>query len=288
MFMQKFGETPKTKFKSLYNHLDVAVRGPRMSEVEQRLAIVLGSTWADSVEEAAVLGDPDKLYEGTALWQGLEYVQFFISISGVSRIFTHQLVRMRIGATYSQQCSGDADWRHHDAFVPKGISEDPNSLKRYMMKVAQAKVDYAHLVDSRQLTLHEARYELPHCLDTFITMNVNLAALVPWYHKRVCTQSNTLEMVLVALRVRDQIIRSWPKLTPLFKPDRCETGSCFWANSVKHGDADSHTNLFKEGGTHPEEFATVKSLYSTTNLEQLGKPMPPRYVLGLEEVASWD
>lgn len=287
MFNQKFGETPRTKFKSLHNNLDVAVRGPSRGEMEKRLAIVLGSTWADSVEEAAVLGDPEKLYAGTALWQGLEYIQFFVSISGISRIFTHQLVRMRIGATYSQQCSGDADWRHHDALVPKGISEDALSLKRFLGHISQVKVDYARLIDTRQLTIHEARYLLPHCLDTFITMNVNLAALVPWYHKRVCTQSNTLEMVLVARKVRDAIVDNWPRLKPLFK-SRCATGSCFWAHSVKHGDADSHTNLFKEGGTHPEEFATVESLYDTTNLEQLGNSMESRYVVGLDEVASWD
>jgi len=289
MFKPYFKEVPRTKFTSLYKP-KISVECPNKNEMIPRLKKVIGATWAEDIAEAMTIGDPKKLFEGTALWQGLEYLQFFITIENVSRIFTHQLVRMRIGTTYSQQCSGDADWRHHDVLVPPSITKlGSTGLQRYIDHMLLVKQDYCKLIDGGLVSLQEARYLLPHNLSTFIIMNTNLAALAPFIRKRMCAQTQCWEMIVVAKTIRQQIIEKWPELMPTM-PDDCASGSCFWAMSVKKGDPDAHTNLYRVGLEHPKApMFDIPSVYPIKHRSMVsGKEIEDLYYLGDEKVEPWD
>lgn len=62
-----------------------------------------------------------KCFAGGTLPQVLEMITFSFTIDGVTRAFTHQNVRTRIGAAFMQHGGRDNDWRHRDWTMPETI-----------------------------------------------------------------------------------------------------------------------------------------------------------------------
>lgn len=54
----------------------------------------------------------DNAFKGGTLQQDLEGINFWFTIDGVSRAFTHEFVRTRLGAAFKQHGGRDNDWRH--------------------------------------------------------------------------------------------------------------------------------------------------------------------------------
>lgn len=74
----------------------------------------------------AVLTDSERDYiemcfAGKTLQQVLEGITFDFCIDGVSRAFTHQNVRTRLGAGFMQHGGRDNDWRHRPWTMPETI-----------------------------------------------------------------------------------------------------------------------------------------------------------------------
>jgi hypothetical protein len=152
----------------------------------------------------------------------------------------------------------------------------------------QAKIDYYKLVDLG-MSIQEARYILPQSLSTFIIVNANLAALAPWIRKRMCEQTQCWEMIVVAREIRNQILATWPELEPTM-PDDCVAGKCFWAQSIRKGDKDAHTNLYHEAGAHGDPaFGEIPSVYELSHEEMVEGPIfPSIYYIGDKRVDPWD
>lgn len=62
-----------------------------------------------------------KAFAGGTLSQALEMLTFTFTIDGVTRAFTHEFVRARIGAGFMQHGGRDNDWRHRDWTMPETI-----------------------------------------------------------------------------------------------------------------------------------------------------------------------
>lgn len=60
-------------------------------------------------------------FQGKTLPQILEGIKLHFTIDGVSRAFTHQNVRTRIGAAFMQHGGRDNDWRHRAWTMPETI-----------------------------------------------------------------------------------------------------------------------------------------------------------------------
>lgn len=63
----------------------------------------------------------DKAFAGGTLPQALEMITFSFTIDGVTRAFTHQNVRTRVGAAFMQHGGRDNDWRHRNWTMPETI-----------------------------------------------------------------------------------------------------------------------------------------------------------------------
>lgn len=64
----------------------------------------------------------ESCFAGKTLPQVLEMLTFEFTIDGVSRAFTHQNVRTRIGAAFMQHGGRDNDWRHRPWTMPETIA----------------------------------------------------------------------------------------------------------------------------------------------------------------------
>jgi thymidylate synthase ThyX len=136
-----YGETPQTAItygpESIRVTLDTW--GPRQN-LFPTMYDMLQANWGDApsrtVSQRAAVGDyygwtalspaqqayVDKAFAGGTLPQVLEMLTFSFCIDGVTRAFTHQNVRTRIGAAFMQHGGRDNDWRHRAWTMPETIA----------------------------------------------------------------------------------------------------------------------------------------------------------------------
>ena len=112
-------------FTSMYDALQ-ANWGEHPSRTVDRRPITPGqdtSTWEFKTGWTRLYPDEqayvESCFAGKTLQQVLEGVTFDFCIDGVSRAFTHQNVRTRLGAGFMQHGGRDNDWRHRQWTMPE-------------------------------------------------------------------------------------------------------------------------------------------------------------------------
>lgn len=93
----------------------------------------------------------ESCFAGQTLQQVLEGITFNFTIDGVTRAFTHQHVRSRMGAAFMQHGGRDNDWRNRNWTMPETIRRACTVFSGSGMETAQQRWD--------------AISSTPHCLD---------------------------------------------------------------------------------------------------------------------------
>jgi len=124
----------------------------------------------------------------------LEHAVLNFIITGVSRSFTHELIRHRAGFGYSQLSQRYVDESQCEFVEPQGIAEDPELHKLFVATVSAAQKAYIELTnrlsdrierehpelsrtDRRKMARQAARSVLPNATETKIFVTVNARAL---------------------------------------------------------------------------------------------------------------
>jgi thymidylate synthase (FAD) len=121
----------------------------------------------------------------------LEHAAWTVLLSGVSRAFTHQLVRHRIGFSYSQLSQQYHDQSHTLFVRPLGLSEFPNLAEIWDRSVNESQSAYRQILEglSEQSNLTQDRREavrairsaarsvLPNATETAIVVTFNARSL---------------------------------------------------------------------------------------------------------------
>lgn len=90
----------------------------------------------------------------------LEHVSWTILITGVSRSFTHQLVRHRVGFAFSQLSQQYHEERDAEFVVPAGLEAVPDAFEAWHKAVASAKHAYNEMLNILQRNESRIRGEL--------------------------------------------------------------------------------------------------------------------------------
>ena len=203
-------------------------------------------------------------FENKGLPLSLELYDFVFCVSGINRVITHQIVRNRIGATYSQQASGDKDWRHHRALIPRSVYNQETIWPKFRQQVLENKMLYAEMLDTMKIPILDARKILPHCLETFIYVKFNLVTLSSFIKKRDCVQTQEPEMVMVARKMRDAVLARFPRLAPMFQ-NQCKLSRCYYTLS----DRQVGTSMFLPDSDHDFPYNKDNFIYSHTAHEMI-------------------
>lgn len=266
-------EVPKTRFKDSLDSIEVDLIYSPNASIDLAAYGFQQATWRDNPyvpgrnkKEDYKLLENLKInaLEGNGLPLSLELYDFIFSIGGITRIVTHQIVRTRIGATYSQQCSGDKDWRHHNVLAPRSIYQDKNIYELFKKNVLESKHIYAKMLDSMNIPILDARRILPHCLETFIYVKFNLVTLMTFIKKRDCVQTQEPEMVIVARKMREAVLKKCPSLESLLT-NECKKGVCFYTKS----DRLVGTSMFLPDKEHDFEYNKNNFIYPKTVHEMI-------------------
>lgn len=125
----------------------------------------------------------------TSLGGPLEYVDFTFQVEGVPRALTHQMVRTRVGAVYSQEslrfCAKTGEQFKYDVGPSIKTEEQREVYHKAMEGMQQA---YEDLLEAGVAT-QDARGALPINILTNIGVKYNLKTLIGIAEVRLCTQS---------------------------------------------------------------------------------------------------
>lgn len=221
----------------------------------------------------------------TKLKAPFEFVKFHFLIEGVTRAFTHQLVRQRT-AVYAQESLRFAVKEDMPTSLPPSLSgttgqETPgaeDSTAEYQRNIWNSAMEviqetYAHLVHSG-MPAEDARGLLPHNVLTRVHYSTDLRALLDHAGNRLCTQAQfewRIVFAKIAESIRNAKIRggidgtsvSAPsvdvfgrdRISDLFAPVCYQTGKCeFKANFDRHCSIRDRVDMFHENGVAPMEW----------------------------------
>ena len=248
----RFDEKPTTVFKNNLDSIKVTLLDhPAQENVINYMSMFLDATWVDTPAESANMSKDKKIQylkdciAGKALPTALETMQFTFLIEGISLQEVTHILRTRT-ASFSADCSADKWWTHKAALVPNAIQNSPELYERYKKLVEETKQLYCDIIDSRQISIMDARYILPRCLETFYYMSIDFKNLVSFLHQRFDRQIQPETDNVLAYKMYDELITAMPIFKGLIDIDEVPR---HWVATSRTGKC---TNLYK-----PEENADV-------------------------------
>ena len=143
--------------------------------------------------------------KNTALRTPMEMVQLTWLIQDVTRAFTHQAVRYRVGASYVQESMrfwGERE--RYGFFAPPTIVRDEDALMEYWKSCLAGILGY---VKMRELGIpdQDCRGSLPTNILTQMFMTVTLSTQAHLINTRWCCQAQQSEWMPVMLQMRKQL-----------------------------------------------------------------------------------
>jgi len=118
----------------------------------------------------------------------LEHASFTFGIEGVSRVTEIQLIRHRVGCSYSIQ-SGRYVKRGEAKFViPVAIKNNKEILSKYKKVLKEVQDLYNKMIDVG-IKIEDARYLQPQSLQTKIVVTMNIRSLLHFFTLRCCRRA---------------------------------------------------------------------------------------------------
>jgi thymidylate synthase (FAD) len=150
-----------------------------------------------------------------------EHASFTFAIEGVSRALTHQLVRHRIGFSYSQQSQRYVKEANAEYITPHNMTAEQHA--KYQRRMKMIHEWYLEAIEEG-VTPEDARYYLPNAWETKIIVTANARALLNFLEERLCNKAQweireLAEKMLIELR----------KVAPItfeIAGQRCVNGKC--------------------------------------------------------------
>lgn len=224
----------------------------------------------------------------TKLKMPFEAVKLHFMIDGVTRGFTHQLVRQRTAA-YAQESTRFAVFGQEGAGLPvglppslSGLSGDAPQRVVWEQAVEDIETAYKRLVDSG-VPAEDARGLLPTNLLTRIHYITDLRGLLDHAGNRLCTQAQfewrlVFAQIVQAIRnatitiprsdgskTRDKVYKA-NELSSLFKPVCFQTGKCeFKANFDRACKIRDRVDAFHKAGVAPSQWDDIEGVRNVDN-----------------------
>ena len=155
----------------------------------------------------------------------VEHIQFTFLISGVSRALSHQLVRHRIGMSFSQQSQRYCKFDKGFEFVtPFTIAKNTECAEKYLEVMNYLNNAYQMFIESG-IPAEDARMILPNACCTNLTVSINLRALIHLCQERLCTNAQ-YEIRTMVKQMAKLITDKIPELKPYLVPKCKALGYC--------------------------------------------------------------
>lgn len=159
-----------------------------------------------------------------------EFVDYVFMIEGVTRAFTHQLVRHRVGTAFAQQAQRVIDASGFDYMEPDAVCDCSNEQAHitYRNAMDQINESYGKLIDLG-VNPQDARGVLPTNICTNIVFKANLRTLSGMCAERLCVRAQG-EFQNVMRAIRDAVLEVHPWADKLLRVHCAQTSTCCFNN----------------------------------------------------------
>lgn len=240
-----FGKDPVTNFKNNLTAIQIKIiDGPSPECLMAYLPQFLEATWAIHPDKPLYQPNSDKvkiiqdMFDGLALPTALETIGITFQIEGISLQEVTHIIRHRTGS-FSADCSGDKWWHEKDCLVPDAIYRSPEFIDRYMKLVKDSKQLYVDMIDSKQISIMDARSILTRNLETFYFMRMNIKDAIAFIFQRQDKQIQPETDNILAYKMAIALIDAIPWLWNKFD---FKAPSRFYQKLARSGKA---TNLYQ-------------------------------------------
>ena len=159
-------------------------------------------------------------YMSTTVPSSWEFVDLTFCIEGVSRAFTHQLVRTRT-ASFAQQAMRVVDMTGFDYHTGPSIENNPIAKARYEDMMHDISDDYKELINMG-VKPEDARGVLPTDILTNICMKINLRNFSDLVKKRMTPRVQDEYAQVLKLMV-EETLKVWPWSLMFIMPRQSES-----------------------------------------------------------------
>jgi len=118
----------------------------------------------------------------------LEHASFTFAIDGVSRALSHQLVRHRIGVSFSQKSQRYVKEKQFEYVKPASIAKNAEASARFDEVMAYLEENYEAFL-AMGLPAEDARYILPNACVTNLVVTMNARSLHHFFELRCCMRA---------------------------------------------------------------------------------------------------
>lgn len=219
----KWLQSPQTEYKNHLENIKVQIIScPRWEHLVAYIPEFTLATWEDTTgreftdeerEEAVI-----QAFEGKLLPTALETINITMRIEGLDLIDVTHLIRHRT-LSFSAQCTADRDMRFDDVLVKPSILANGEFLDRYKELHDMAKTLYADMVDSKQVSIFDARTVLPRSLSNFYYVKGNIKDIIQFIRTRKDEAIQPESDNVIAIRMYQTLIKVLPKLKDILNLD---------------------------------------------------------------------
>jgi thymidylate synthase (FAD) len=118
----------------------------------------------------------------------MEHVCFTFAIDGISRACSHQLVRHRIGVSFSQKSQRYVKEKQFDYVTPPKIAAKPELTEKFDKAMADMQGVYEELL-AAGVPAEDARFVLPNAASTSLVVTMNVRSLWHFFELRCCNRA---------------------------------------------------------------------------------------------------
>lgn len=195
-------------------------------------------------QDPAIMTDEEKrdhwAYMLDTIKSPFEFVDYIFEIEGVSKNFTHQLVRTRTGA-YQQETSRALDMGGQPVVMPEAFKDNDVLMNLFHDAVADADAHYQQIVAAGG-QLQDARAVVPSNMETKILAKFNLRTMSDMAKNRLCARTQG-EYQDAYRAMRELVLEQHPWADSLLQVACVATGQCAfprWGGKVMDSVAHEH------------------------------------------------
>ncbi|MHA1975004.1 MAG: FAD-dependent thymidylate synthase [Candidatus Hodarchaeales archaeon] len=162
---------------------------------------------------------PEKIFKW-GHWSVLEHSSMTVQITGLSRACSHQLVRHRIGNTYTQESQRyfdpvrDKEW----FIIPPRIAKNKELREEYIKAREKDAQEYRSYLENG-IPKEDARFCLPNACKTRITWTFNMSSFL-WFLEQRMKKDAQWEIRSLAQQLYEMILEipGWGDYLKNWKP----------------------------------------------------------------------
>ena len=217
----RFDENPTTEFKNDLESINITLLDyPDPYKARRMVYQFINATWEDEpglhnpddVPEWKMFQALEAALQFKALPTVLETLDFTFRVEGIDVQTVTHLIRHRTGS-FSAQCTGDRWQSHAAALVPGPIENSPELYSRWQALVEESKKLYCDMINTRKISIMDARTILPKCIETHYYARFNLKDLLNFIRQRMDKQIQPTTDNVIAYQMYLAVAKIFPEVT---------------------------------------------------------------------------